>query len=277
MATKVFISHASEDKNSATRIAEAIQDAGGKVWFDEFELKPGDSIKETIEAGLRSSDLMVLLLSPSAIKSDWVKLEWDYALNRQLRQRNISVVPVKVEECEIPPQLANRKHLDLTTDPQRGIDKLVELLEHTQEVDFGVLSAATFENLIADLLDELGFTDVMRDQKIGSLHVDFEANFRSRDPFDGEADDRWIIEAKLYREKRFSIAALDQIIDHLSTLPRRYRGLLITNGHLTSQAAKFLKDASDRVDLRVIDGLELRSIVLRYSNLVAKYFEATGS
>src|SRR4051812_4935086 len=48
----VFISHAAEDKDSLVRpLALGLQDRGLSVWFDEFELRVGDSLRRKIDAG----------------------------------------------------------------------------------------------------------------------------------------------------------------------------------------------------------------------------------
>jgi len=60
----VFISHASEDKDDVVRpLAHALQDGGLKVWYDEFELKIGDSLRRKIDSGLAKSRFGIVALS----------------------------------------------------------------------------------------------------------------------------------------------------------------------------------------------------------------------
>lgn len=57
MNKRLFISHASEDKDSFVRqLASALQDSGIDVWYDEYEIKPGMSIRESVDRGLASCD-----------------------------------------------------------------------------------------------------------------------------------------------------------------------------------------------------------------------------
>ncbi len=52
----VFISHASEDKDSFVRpLAVALKQLGASVWYDEFSLKLGDSMSRSIDKGLSKS------------------------------------------------------------------------------------------------------------------------------------------------------------------------------------------------------------------------------
>ena len=58
----VFISHSARDANWARSFAQALKERGVTVWFDEFEVRPGESVRDALEAGFRSSDVLVALL-----------------------------------------------------------------------------------------------------------------------------------------------------------------------------------------------------------------------
>jgi hypothetical protein len=59
---KLFISHASEDKATFVRpLAETLRNRRLEVWYEEFVLKPGDSLRESIEKGLGSCDYGVVI------------------------------------------------------------------------------------------------------------------------------------------------------------------------------------------------------------------------
>ena len=68
----VFISHAGEDKADVVRpLAEALRERGLAVWYDEFELRIGDSLRRKIDQGIRSSRFGVVVLSPSFFGKGW--------------------------------------------------------------------------------------------------------------------------------------------------------------------------------------------------------------
>ena len=71
----VFLSHSSKDKAVVRPLAERLRTDGLKVWFDEWVLKPGDSIPAKIEEGLEHSRVLVLCMSANAFGSDWAQLE----------------------------------------------------------------------------------------------------------------------------------------------------------------------------------------------------------
>ena len=61
----VFLSHSAKDKAVVRPMAERLRADGLKVWFDEWEIKPGDSIPAKIEEGLEHSRVLVLCMSAS--------------------------------------------------------------------------------------------------------------------------------------------------------------------------------------------------------------------
>ena len=71
----VFLSHSAKDKPVVRPLAERLRQDGLKVWFDEWVLKPGDSIPAKIEEGLEHSRVLVLCMSANAFGSDWAQLE----------------------------------------------------------------------------------------------------------------------------------------------------------------------------------------------------------
>ena len=72
----VFISHASEDKDSFVRdLADALQRAGLRVWYDEFSLQVGDSLRGKIEQGLSSSRFGIVVISKAFFSKRWTTRE----------------------------------------------------------------------------------------------------------------------------------------------------------------------------------------------------------
>lgn len=109
----MFVSYAQADKGVARQVAEALRDAGLLVWIDAWDLAPGDSIAERIDQGIASSDILLVLLSQSSVASQWVQKELSTALSGELRDRAITVIPALIEDCDVPPLLADRQYLDL--------------------------------------------------------------------------------------------------------------------------------------------------------------------
>ena len=74
----VFISHASEDKDEVVRpLAQALQDGGLSVWYDEFELRIGDSLRQSIDTGISASRFGIVVLSKAFFDKGWPNYELD--------------------------------------------------------------------------------------------------------------------------------------------------------------------------------------------------------
>ncbi len=81
----VFISHASEDKDEVVRpLANALRAAGLSVWYDEFELRIGDSLRRKIDRGVGSSRFGVVVLSDSFFGRGWPEYELDGLVTRSV-------------------------------------------------------------------------------------------------------------------------------------------------------------------------------------------------
>ena len=94
MEWDVFISHASEDKDAIARpLAHALKSIGNRVWFDEFTLRPGDSIRRSIDHGLQSSRFGVVVISPAFIEKEWPKKELDALFAREMAGEKV-VIPL---------------------------------------------------------------------------------------------------------------------------------------------------------------------------------------
>tara|TARA_R110000764_G_scaffold216413_2_gene303319 strand:+ start:348 stop:1115 length:768 start_codon:yes stop_codon:yes gene_type:complete len=109
----VFISHASEDKDEVVRpLAHALKEFGLTVWYDEFELKIGDSLRRKIDQGLVNSRFGIVVLSKEFIKKGWTNYELDGIITKSISNEQV-VLPIwhnitKKEVIEFSPSLADK-------------------------------------------------------------------------------------------------------------------------------------------------------------------------
>lgn len=113
----LFICHASEDKDDLVRpLAEALITMGLRVWYDEFQLRVGDSLRESIDRGLRSSRYGVVVLSSAFFAKNWTQYELNGLVAREMTGSKV-VLPIwhKVTKDEIlgqSPPLADKVALN---------------------------------------------------------------------------------------------------------------------------------------------------------------------
>jgi hypothetical protein len=126
MEWDVFISHASEDKEAFVRpLATALQKKDIRVWFDEFTLTVGDSLRRSIDRGLARSRYGIVVISPDFLKKEWPQKELDGLVAQEADGRKV-VLPVwhKVDDKTLrqySPLLADR----VATSTAKGVDAVV--------------------------------------------------------------------------------------------------------------------------------------------------------
>lgn len=125
---RIFLSHATVDGAISDRIASGLKLFDLDSFYAEWDLAPGDSIVERINQSLAKTDILIVLLSPNAVASSWVQRELSAGIAAQLSGRGVRVLPVVIEPCDIPPLLADILYLDLSTEFEAGLLKLIELL-----------------------------------------------------------------------------------------------------------------------------------------------------
>ena len=109
----VFIAHASEDKDAVARpLADALTATGLSVWYDEFTLKLGDSIRRSIDQGVGQSRFAVVILSKRFIEKGWTQYELDGLMTRVVSGEQ-DILPIwhgvtEQEVIDYSPSLANR-------------------------------------------------------------------------------------------------------------------------------------------------------------------------
>jgi len=102
----VFLSHSAKDKTVVRELAERLRADGLKVWFDEWVLKPGDSIPAKIEEGLEHSRVLVLCMSANAFGSDWAQLESGTFRFRDPLNKERRFIPLRLDDALIKGSLA---------------------------------------------------------------------------------------------------------------------------------------------------------------------------
>jgi len=113
-----FISYDSRDREVAQKIGIGLQRLMCPVWYDEFSLKVGDNLRDSIEKGLRECRKCILVLSPNFFSNKgWAKKEFDSVFTREILEEKQLVLPVwhgveTREVYEYSPSLLNIKGLN---------------------------------------------------------------------------------------------------------------------------------------------------------------------
>jgi len=169
-----FICHASEDKDEIARpIAARLQAANLRVWFDEFTLTIGDSIRRKIDEGLAAAKYGIVILSPSFFAKQWPQSELDGMVARE-RQGVKVILPVwhnlthdDVARCS--PMLADR----LAVLSSAGLDSVIAELLRAMKI--GKAASASSAHL-----NDSAFRDYLNTVRLRIFYADDRGFGRAR-------------------------------------------------------------------------------------------------
>lgn len=137
---RAFISYSRINKEFTTKLVKGLRSGGYPVWFDLMDIPTGSRWDDEVEKALRECSIFMIILTPASIASENVKDEIGYAIDHGKR-----ILPVLLEECDVPLRLRRFQYVDFTTKSfEEGFESAKELLgDLIQEVSVPV-SATTF-------------------------------------------------------------------------------------------------------------------------------------
>jgi hypothetical protein len=132
-----FISHDSRDKDTLVReLAVNLAKLACPVWYDEFSLKVGDNLRESIERGLQVARKCILVLSPNFLgNSGWGRREFDAVFTKEIVEGvNNLILPVwhgvnAAQVYSYSPTVANRKALQSSIGTEKLAEELAAVLK----------------------------------------------------------------------------------------------------------------------------------------------------
>lgn len=126
---KVYLAHASEDKAMVRPIAEYLMANGIDVWFDEWEIDPGDSLRQKMEEGLGKMTHFMVVLTPASIEKPWVALEIDVGIVKRIgcESRMVPVV-IDLDPKQLTPFLRTMLYFPIDPANEADLEALVDRL-----------------------------------------------------------------------------------------------------------------------------------------------------
>lgn len=110
-----FLSHNANDKARVRDLARRLQQAGVRVWFDEWNIRSGDIIALKVDEGLEDSRVLLLCVSSDALASGWIAMERSTAIHRDPSNDDRRFIPLLLDDCQLPDTLRRYKYLDFRT------------------------------------------------------------------------------------------------------------------------------------------------------------------
>lgn len=130
-APKVFVSHASENKDRfVNEFAHRLRSKGIDAWLDKWEIQPGDSlVKKLFDEGIANAQAVIIVISQHSIIKPWVRKELDESVVRQVVE-GTRLIPVLLDECEVPAPLRDTiwEKIGNLTDYDSEFDRIVQTI-----------------------------------------------------------------------------------------------------------------------------------------------------
>jgi hypothetical protein len=127
MPGQIFISYSRVDTEFVTRLINDLTMQGLNVWMDQRNIGAGQRWDNVIQDALEACDLFIIVLSPHSVESENVLDELSFAINARKR-----IIPILLQNCEIPYRIARVQFVNFTKDYQTGFHHLIS--EITQQI-----------------------------------------------------------------------------------------------------------------------------------------------
>lgn len=159
----IFVSYSHKDKTRVHAICDCLRDKHNTVvWLDEWSILAGERISLSIEIGLKEAKILFLMLSPAALSSQWVDLEWRTKFEEEIEESHVAVACVLVESIEmsaLPTFLKGKKHIrfdkDISVLAQQIADAANAHIERREELSNKAINRGTIE-LMKNSLENRG-------------------------------------------------------------------------------------------------------------------------
>ena len=117
---RLFLSYSRADKEYVKHLVDVLRKQDFDVWFDE-QIPTGQDWDDVLEAQLKQSDAMILVLSKTSVASENVKDEIAFA-----KHNDVIIAPIKIEECNVPLRMMRTQFIDFTKGFDLGAQRLVD-------------------------------------------------------------------------------------------------------------------------------------------------------
>lgn len=141
---RIFLCHASEDKEHVIEVYWKLKMVGLNPWLDKIDLLPGQDWDREIRRALKNSDFIIIFFSQHSVsKRGYVQREFKLALDtlQEIPEGQIFIFPVRLDNCIIPESFSHIHYVDLFE--EGSIEKIVNTIH-----SFSSISTAKTGKLI---------------------------------------------------------------------------------------------------------------------------------
>ncbi|TEU14702.1 MAG: TIR domain-containing protein, partial [Anaerolineales bacterium] len=186
---QIFLSYAREDEKKVESLYQKLSNAGFKPWMDKKDIRPGERWEFSIRRAIRDSDFFVACLSANSVaKRGWIQREIKRALDlwQEKLEDDIYLIPVRLEDCEMPESLHDIQWVDLFKEDgwtqlvkaiRTGMERWTEVLAYEEpSLDIGITTAEEGPEQVLEFEPYVGPRPFERDDQALFFGRDHEAS-----------------------------------------------------------------------------------------------------
>jgi len=129
--TTMFLSYSRNDEKVTKLIAKHLKQAGIECWLDQKEIALGEPILDRIREGIaKESEYVLIILSKHSMNSEWCKLELRMAYDKEIMQKRIIVIPVKIDDTDVSQELRVKRYFELNPKSLYSVKTLIREIEN---------------------------------------------------------------------------------------------------------------------------------------------------
>jgi hypothetical protein len=129
----IFLSHSSKDKELALRLATDLSFCGVDSWLDSWEIQIGQSLVDVVASAMEKARYIAIVISDNYNKSVWTKREYKKALAREEHEGRVVMLPLLLENAEVPEFIEERKYVDLREQYYSGLAQIAAVVHGLSE------------------------------------------------------------------------------------------------------------------------------------------------
>jgi predicted ATPase len=124
----IFISYSHADSAFVDQLETDLRKLGFETWVDRQRLAGGQRWRREIQEAVEQAQVLLIVLSPDAIASWSVQVEFDYAL-----ELSKLLIPIYYRQCNVPMELRAIQWIDFRHSYEQGLEALLQVLQSPQE------------------------------------------------------------------------------------------------------------------------------------------------
>ena len=125
----IFLSYSHADSPFVKHLVPHLQSQGISYWLDKHEIGVGQTLIERIQYGIDNSGFLAVVISSNSVESEWVKKEVAVGIDKEVSQKQVFVLPIKIDGCRIPWLLAGKMCADFSNNYDEGLRTLIATIK----------------------------------------------------------------------------------------------------------------------------------------------------